>query len=159
MNVIVMPNAFGKENIDFLVNDKELSRKILSKGFQSIPEYITFIHYNENNPENHNIYIPNWRDKKKVLVCDGKKWNLENTENVIDDLKDKGTDFIQSKYEELDANNPSDQKIIAKLDRFLECLNNEDKQTISQLDETIYMLLYNNKEIPMNTIKKIQKQK
>jgi len=153
MNVIVMTNAFGKENIDFIEDDGELFRKILKKGFQSIHEYVKNVHYDENKPENHNIYIPNWKDKKKALVYDGKKWNLENTDNIIDELKNRGTGFIQRKYEELDANNPSDSRIIAKLDRFLESLNTEDKKKIEKLDEDISLILYNNREIPINTRK------
>ena len=158
LNVTLTPKAFGTENIDFLENNDVISRKILNRGFQSLPEYIKTIHFDKNKPENHNVYIPNWRDKTRALVYDGKNWNLEQTDSVMTDLKDKGIEFIQRKYDELDKANPVDAKIIEKLGRFLESYNTEEKEKIDILNEDISLVLYNNREIPSNTRKNSIKQ-
>ena len=158
LNVTFSPNAFGMENIDFLEDNDVISRKILNRGFQSLPEYIKTIHFDKNKPENHNVYIPNWRDKTRVLVYDGKNWNLEQTDSVMTDLKDKGIEFIQRKYDELDKKNRIDAKIIEKLGRFLESYNTEEKEKIDILNEDISLVLYNNREIPSSTRKNSAKQ-
>lgn len=157
MNIIVMPKAHGKENLDFLELNDILSKKILTKGFQSIPEYIKVLYFDENKPENHNIYMPNWRDKTRILVYDGKTWNLQNATSTIDDLKNKGIEFIQRKYDELDKNNPADAKIITKLSRFLDSYNSEEKDKIDILNEDICLVLYNNREITKKTRKSMEK--
>ena len=158
VNVTFSPKAFGSENIDFLEDNDVISRKILNRGYQSLPEYIKTLHFDKNKPENHNVYIPNWRDKTRVLVYDGKNWNLEQTDSVITDLKDKGIEFIQRKYDELDKTNPVYAKIIEKLGRFLESYNTDEKEKIDILNEDICLVLYNNREIPSNTRKNNTKQ-
>ena len=150
-----MTNAFGKENVDFI--DNAMSKKILDKGYMVLPEYIKTVNFNESKPENHNVYIPNWRDKTRVLVYNGDTWNLQQTSSIIDDIKNKGMDFIESKYDDLDK--IKDKKKIDKLDRFLESYNTEEKTKIDILDEDLRLVLYNNRKIPEKTRKKQDKTK
>lgn len=151
VNVLIMPKAFGNENLEFL--DETAIRKILNKGYLALPEYIKNVHFNEKKPENHNVYIPNWRDKTRILVSDGENWNLGQTESIIDDLKNKGIEFIQRKYDELDKNNKEDARIIPKINRFIESYNLEEKDKIDTLNEEIMLVLYNNRAIPEKTRK------
>jgi hypothetical protein len=150
LNLIITPSAFGKEDFGFLDGCK--SKKILSKGFNSIPTLIKELHFNEDKPEYHNIYIPNWRDKKNILVFDGVEWNLTSRDDVLDDLKEKGIDFIQKTYNELDENNKDDKIIIKKIKRFLESYENGDKFDV--LNENLQLVLYNNRKIVEKTRKK-----
>lgn len=66
----------------------------MDKGFQSIPEFVKLVHFNKNKPQNHNILMPNWRDKNKILAFDGENWNLSEKDAILEDLKCKGIDFI-----------------------------------------------------------------
>lgn len=142
-------NQFGTENDDFITDTQV--RKILGRGFNSIPEYIKTIHFNESKPENHNIYLPNWRDKNKVLVYDGMLWNLEDKDDTITTLKDKGIDFIQKKYADLDKNIKGDALIIKKIDRFLESYNDNEEDKIDTLNDDILLVLYNNRNVVEKT--------
>lgn len=144
-------NQFGMETDDF-ITDKQ-ARKILARGYNSIPEYIKTLHFNESVPQNHNIYLPNWRDKNKVLVYDGVLWNLEDRDDTITTLKDKGIDFIQKKYIDLDRNNKSDAVIIKKIDRFLESYNDIEEDKIDTLNDDILLVLYNNRNVVEKTRK------
>ena len=155
MNILVMPKAYGKEDYDLIIDDATL-RKILTKGFQSIPELIKKVHFNESLPEYQNLILPNWRDKVRILISDGKNWNLSNTETVVADLKEKGIEFIQRKYDELDKNNKEDAEIIKKVSRFIDSYNLEEQDKIDMLNEEIRLVLYNNRKIPENTRKKIE---
>jgi len=149
INITITPTAFGKEDLSFISNDS--SKKILNKGFKSIQELIKIIHFNEDMPEYHNIYLPNWRDKSNILVFDGSKWNLENRDDILDDLKDKGIDYIQTKYDELDETDKKDALIIKKIRRFLESYDEEEKTDILKKD--ILLILYNNRELVERTRK------
>ena len=71
LTFIFAPHAFGKEDLSFI--DNISSKKILNKGFKSIQEFVKIIHFNKNKPEYHNVYMPNWRDKSKILVFDGNR--------------------------------------------------------------------------------------
>jgi len=149
INIIVSPIEFGKEDLSFINND--FSKKILNKGFKSIQELIKIIHFNKDKPEYHNIYLPNWRDKSNILVFDGLKWNLSNKDDILDDLKDKGINYIQKKYEELDETDKKDAIIIKKIKRFLESHDDEDKFDILKKD--LLFILYNNRDLIEKTRK------
>ena len=71
LTFIFAPHAFGKEDLSFI--DNISSKKILNKGFKSIQEFVKIIHFNKDKPEYHNVYMPNWRDKSKILVFDGNR--------------------------------------------------------------------------------------
>jgi hypothetical protein len=152
-NIYVTINQFGKES-DKHIDDLTM-KKILNKGFLSIPEYIKNLHFDKKTPENHNVYLPNWRDKSKILVYDGEEWNLEDKNDILDDLKSKGVDFIEKKYNELDKDNKHDAIIIKKMDRFLESYNDNEEEKIDTLNKNLMLLLYNNRKLPEQT-RKIQ---
>lgn len=147
-NLFITINQFGKENNDFI--DVQKGKNILHKGYMAVPEFIRTLHFDENHPENHNMYISNARDNK-VLVYDGENWNLELTNDVLQDLKDKGIDFIQARYSDLDKNIKKDKQAIDKIDRFLDSFNNDHEDKIKTLDKDIMLVLYNNKHIPKQT--------
>ena len=149
INVILPPLPFGKEDLSFI--DDIQCKKILSRGFKSIPEFIKTVHFNKNKPEYHNVYMPNWRDKSKILVFDGEHWNLENRDDVLDDLKYKGIDYIQRKYDELDINDKKDASIIKKLKNFIETYDSDDKNDI--LNNDLQLIIYNYRDL----VKKIKK--
>ena len=52
---------FGSENINELLTTNEIF-KILTNNYSSINESIKAVHFNDNRPEYHNIYITNLRD-------------------------------------------------------------------------------------------------
>ena len=141
--------AFGKEDLSFL--DDILYKKILSKGYKSIQEFVKLCHFNKNKQLNHNVYIPNWRDKSKILVFDGEQWNLEDKDEILNDLKDKGISFIQKKYDELDETNKEDAMLIKKMKRFLEAYDNDDQ--LDMINDDLQLILYNNRKVILSTRK------
>lgn len=147
-NLYITINQFGKENEDFI--DLATAKKILNKGYEAVPELIKTLHFDENRQENHNVYMPNWRDNN-VLVYDGANWNLQNRNTILDDLKNKGVDFIQTKYDDLNKNDKNDMQIITKIDRFLNSYNTDQKDQMDTLNKDIMFVLYNNKHIPEKT--------
>jgi hypothetical protein len=77
--------AFGKENMDFVIG--EIGK--LCQGNKTISNFIDFVHFNKDKPENHNVYMPNRKNKNEVFVHNGVKWMLADKKNVVEHLIDQ----------------------------------------------------------------------
>ena len=102
--------AFGKEDMTHIVD--ELYKKILNRGFKSVPTLVEHVHFNKNKPENHNIYISNIRTNY-VLIYDGIDWKLKEKDDILQQLMDDKTAILTDKFEELltELDEPSIKKI------------------------------------------------
>ena len=140
---------FGDEDLN-KISDK-VYKMILNKGFQSVPELIKQIHFNNNIPENHNMYISNSRSND-INIYDGDKFVLIDQIDIIDSLYDEKTGHLEEKYENYNDLPNSTKK---KFNRFLN--NKDDEKHKLILFKTIKRLLYNNRTIPIETRKKIEK--
>ena len=117
--------------------------KIMNRGFNSVPKLIEAIHFNPEKPENQNVYIPNMKNKY-AMTWDGRKWNLSNTENVIDDLYDDNSNILIDKLEKLEELDPN-CKVVRKFKRFLE--KKEDDLIMNKVKDDIKLLLFNSKNV------------
>ena len=117
--------------------------KIMDRGFNSVPKLIEAIHFNPDKPENQNVYIPNIKNKY-AMVWNGKKWELNSRENIIDDMYDDNSDLLLDKLEQLEELDDKN-KILKKFKRFLS--KKEDSDIKNKIKEDIKLLLYNNKNL------------
>jgi len=143
---IVLLNAYGKEDLTHLKNVD--IRAILNQGFQSIPKYIEYVHFNENAPQNKNICISNRRDST-VNVYNGKKWALKDKAEFLSDIREKGIDFIEKNVDDLDEKNPEDKKILNKINRFIKKYrenDDDDNNYFKKVNKDIQLILYNNRD-------------
>jgi len=71
----VQINQFGQEDITYITPKR--FKEILSNPYTSVPELINEIHFNNQQPQNHNLRIPN---KKQPLVeyFKNNRWNMCN---------------------------------------------------------------------------------
>ena len=148
-NNILMNNnikllAFGKEDVSHLAD--EVCRKILNKGFKSVPTLVEHVHFNKNKPENHNVYISNIQTNY-ALVYDGIDWKLKERDNVLQQLVDDKTAILSDKFDELLVK--LDDATVRKFQRFLD--QKDDDTVISGIKNDLKLLLYNNKKIPERT--------
>jgi uncharacterized C2H2 Zn-finger protein len=133
-------NAYGKEDISH-ISDNEY-KNIFTKFNSMIPMLIELIHFNEDKPENKNVYISNMRSKHAYMY-DGNKWILRNKNELIDDLYDKKCIIIIEKYEDL--KNALNNNIVRNLDRFVDKYDEEHVK--NGILDRIELLLYNNRKI------------
>jgi len=125
------------------------------KGYNSVLELISRVHFNSKFPEFHNVYIPNIKNNT-AMVFD-KEWELRNIEDVITDLHDSKSDYIMDNkdifYKHL---NIGEQAVYA---RWVENNNNRDtaefKEYITDIHQKIKLLMYNKREMVIET-KKLQ---
>jgi len=88
------------------------------------------------------------------MVHDGTDWNLRKRNEIIEQLKEDGYEYIDAKYTELKERGLLDEATIRKLDRFLEKRDNVPQRTI--LTDDIELILYNKRGIPIDTSRKIK---
>ncbi len=142
--------AFGKEDKQSM-NNKEIFN-ILRRGFGSVPELVKAVHFNEEHPENHNIYISNMRDNY-VMVYDGEKWALRDRTETIKNLFDDGRDFLVLRNDQMkEKYNDAHKKYIRKFERFDYDIDNYPEKRDEILND-IKLILYNKKDLPLKVRK------
>ena len=134
---------FGEEDLSFIKDD--VYTKILNAGFKSVPNLIEQIHFNPHNPDNQNIYISNMKNSF-VLVYDGEKWEVKDRDDVIEELMYSKTDHLLEKFDDLIEELPDNA--IKKFQRFID--KKDDDKVVEKIKKDIKMILYNNRQLPMN---------
>jgi hypothetical protein len=143
--------GFGKEDL-YGIEDKVV-KKLLHKGLNSVLETIRYTHFHKYNEKYHNVYVSNMKDIYAMIYDDHRnKWKLTNKKEVVDSLYGDKHLFLENKYEELyDELPPLTKK---KFDRLLEL--SDDEETVGIIKKEILLMLYNDKEIPLKTRKKME---
>jgi len=144
--------AFGREDMTKI--DKKEILKILRKGYDSTLRLTETVHFNPKYPEDHNVYITNMKDKY-AMMYDGKSWNLTIKEDLINRLYDDKKDYIEENVEDFVKFLTRSQK--NALDRWAN--TDEEDNKIKRLKERIKLLLYNSRDVPINTQKHIDNYK
>jgi hypothetical protein len=163
----------GYETYDNIITENEVLQ-IFDYGCGMFNRIIERIHFNEKFTEFQNIYISNL--SKKLICFNNKKgcnWVVTNSQILLDELKNSVLDFIQTHYDklcdDLDNGKITDTnenmlktkkytiKIIHKMDMILKLNDNTPENNKYFIDKIIHVL-YNNKKITLDTIKKYKKQ-
>ena len=139
-NINVKLVAFKKEDLSFITDD--IYKKILNKGFMSVPNLVEYIHFNKDHPQYRNVYISNMRDKY-ALVYDGENWQLRDREMILKELIDDKTDILSLKFEEMIKT--LDEFTIRKFTRFLD--EGSDDEVVAKIKDDLRMILYNNRRL------------
>lgn len=120
-------------------------------GYHTPIKLTEIVHFNPKYPEYHNIYISNTKDKY-AMVYDGTKWSLIFKSDVVDQLYDNYRSYVEENidvfYESLNQSRKN------ALKRWLNTPD-EDPKT-KNTKELIKLMLYNLRDIPMQTKKLIQ---
>lgn len=148
VNINISLEPFGREDLDFITDSD--CKRILNRGFMSLYRLIEFVHFNENKPEYHNVYLPSKKDRGHVMVFDGKRWKLMDKHTVVDDLRANGIAYIGGKLDELANSNKLRESVRTKVVRFLDYVKNNDDYE-PKINKEIELILYNNRDLVLNT--------
>ncbi len=155
-NIIMV--TYGQEDMSKIC-DKDFI-DACKRGYNSVPQLVESIHFNPAYPEYHNVYIPDTKNKH-AMVYDNDKWVLRNKDDVVSEMYDTKKDLIINNMENTKKSlNDSQQKT---LQRWLTSdenkdNNDKDKDSIEYVYESLKLLLYNLKNIPIETKNKLQKE-
>ena len=97
------------------------------------------IHFNENKPENMNIYISNIKDKYIMVYEDG-KWNIKQKDKEINDLYENKEMLLEDWIAEYQDDSPG---LKEKYEKYLN--NRENDEIMDSIKEEIKLMLYNKK--------------
>ena len=146
INLDVKLEAFG-ENCKWIPEDKCIA--IINNGGRCIQKLVEFVHFNKKKPEYHNVYISNMQNKY-AMVYDGENWTMQEKNDIINQIWDEKTYFIESKFEEL-----KDKVKAERAQKFEIFLNKYEEDLIkNQNKDSIKLLLYNKRKLVENTKKK-----
>jgi hypothetical protein len=135
------------KNTDYKAVEKALLACIKVGGEINMRKLIEIIHFNENAPQNHNIYIANSKTKR-VMKYDGDKFVEEGTGNngIEKVFNEKLSDIDE--HQELD-----DELKIASEATWMQ-FNDKDTQQRREVLEGMYTPLYNKRNMIENDLKK-----
>lgn len=140
-NITININNYGYENLNYLTND--YMTHLLKIPYGAVPRLVQFIHFHPKHPENHNIKIPN-KKQKFALVQKNGMWEYRNKSEMIDTIVDNSFNILDCHYEKNKValsdtkqkhflnfqkeyeNNPKVQKTI-KIETEIEILNGQRK--------------------------------
>jgi len=105
----------------------------------SVKTLIEKVHFNENKPENMNIYISSIKGKY-AMVYKNNKWQIIDRKTQIDDLYDTNEIILSTWYKEYKVKYP---EIMQDMKRYLQ--NIEENDTINEVKKDILLMLYNNR--------------
>lgn len=152
MNMI----AHGEETFEGLSDDKKKS--ILKKCSQSILELISFINFNSEFPQNHNIYINSLYSGFGYLY-NGNAWVPKKTTDLINGLIYRDVDNMERLLEEYESE--LSNQTISEIFNTIDILDYKpdgnfpsDKQKLKykkEIMDDIKLLLYNDRHIPLKT--------
>ena len=164
---------YGYEIYNNIITENE-ALQIFDYGCGMFNRIIERIYFNEKYTEFQNIYISNL---SKKLICfnnkKGSNWIVTNSQILLDEMKNSVLDFIQAHYDKLyediesgiitDTNEnvlktkKYTMRIMDKMETLLERNDNTSENNKYFIDKIIHVL-YNNKKITLDTIKKYKKQ-
>lgn len=141
--------AFGHENIDKIPD--ETFKEIFTKGNKSIIDLVSKVHFDENIPENHNVYISNLRGST-ANVFDGDKWIVENSKSIVCRIISNVQECLENKRSEFGAmyKNFNPKRFDAFTRNDYACYEKDHHREIKNI-------LYSKRSIPMKTREKNEK--
>ncbi len=121
----------------------------------SVPNLVRTIHFNPEVPENHNIYITNFKNNY-IMVFNGKQWEIKDREEIIENMINinefRLEDWVSN--EEVQKMYP---KAMKKFEQYMK--KREEDGAIDKIKNEIKMLLYNKKDMIIETRNKIKNNK
>ena len=143
--------AFGEEDMSYITNS--ICKRILDKGFRSVPVLIKYSHFHPDKPELHNVYISNLR-ADHAHIYDGTQWKAADRATIIDRLIHDQKDYLEEKFEELFKE--LDPTTIKKFQNFA---NEDSEKYWNGIKKDIRNMLYNYRKIQEKTKKLIKENK
>lgn len=89
INNNIQINVFGKEDLNYLLNDKDILQKLKSfgkSGIYGLPKIINDVHFNKDKPENNTLIKPDEYGNGVMIMNDDKEWEYREFEDIRDDL-------------------------------------------------------------------------
>jgi hypothetical protein len=148
MNNTIVVNNFGHEDISHL--SPQFLEKCLFYMSMGVKSLTHVIHLDKNKPENHTIKVTNIKSPFVSVIKDG-KWIYKDKDEALSELISKENDILKSHYEEneVDMKRKWTEHKLEVVKRWLDRLDDEDKELWMRLKKEIFLILVNNRDVLM----------
>ena len=132
-------NNYGNEDLTHL--SKNQLTNFIKIPFQMIPKMVEAVHFNDEKPENKNIFIPNKKDNF-VKVYKDNKWIYQDKNETIDTLVNNKYTVMNEHYEKTKAIEPCIKNNYLK---FKTNYNNGNRELMERIKKDCEIILLNNR--------------
>jgi hypothetical protein len=139
-NIVILPH--NKPDISHLT-DRDYYNSI-DRCIMAVPLLIKKIHFNKDKPENHNIFISNFKNKY-AMIHDGEKWLTEDEDDVIDDLIEQNELRLSEWFPKNSEKFPNYPKKYEKYEKI-----QYSNETPEKIKKEIKKMMYNNRDMIKN---------
>ena len=146
-NNYIFINDFNERDTSTLTN-KIMKSFISGDEMKCISNLVKFLHFNKNLPENHNMYISDL-NRNIAKIYNGNKWESVKSSETIDKIIDSIEIIIVEWLDELD-----DKKLHKDMEFQFNSYNNRKETEIKELINEIKLVMYNHRDVILDTIKK-----
>ena len=113
-----------------------------------VPKLIQYIHFNDDKPENHNIYISNINNNY-IMIRENDKWICKNRDSEIFNLIIKYEDLLNEELDNLKESGIKCSSLQKLYDNYLEKTNDTSTTNIhlNYVKKELELTLYNNRNM------------
>ena len=95
------------------LSTSDFINSIIDIPYTSLPKLLTNIHFHPNHPENHNVRLTN-KKLPYITIWKNNKWQICDKKQVLNELVDKGYNFLDTQYNGLIINNTQNTDIFTE---------------------------------------------
>ena len=134
-------NSYGNEDLSHITDI--LKNELIKIPYEMIPKMIEAVHFNDEKPENKNIFLPNKKDNL-VKIFNGDKWILLNKDEVIKSLVSEKYILLDKHFE--DKNKPKIEEFVKEnYVKFRDIYSKGGKKIIEKILNDCELILLNNR--------------
>ena len=145
INNNVTVNILPYEHTDVShLTDRDYQRAF-NRASMCVPQILEKVHFDPEQPQNHNVYISSMNNKY-IKLHNGKRWNLRDREETLEDLFADAEYMLENKLETWqEEEDPQSERATKKFDIYLKV--KETETLYNKIKQELKMLLFNNRSL------------
>ena len=143
INNNVTVNILQYENTDVShLTDRDYQRAF-NRAAMCVPQILEKVHFDPEQPQNHNVYISSMNNKY-IKLHNGKRWNLRDREETLEDLFADAEYMLENKLETWqEEEDPKSKRATKKFEIYLKV--KETETLYNKIKQELKLLLFNNR--------------
>ena len=148
-NNTVNVNILPYENTDVShLTDRDYQRAF-NRAAMCVPQILEKVHFDPEQPQNHNVYISSMNNKY-IKLHNGKRWNLRDREETLEDLFADAEYMLENKLEIWqEEEDPKSERATKKFEIYLKV--KETETLYNKIKQELKLLLFNNRSLITET--------
>ena len=144
-NNTVNVNILPYENTDVShLTDRDYQRAF-NRAAMCVPQILEKVHFDPEQPQNHNVYISSMNNKY-IKLHNGKRWNLRDREETLEDLFADAEYMLENKLETWqEEEDPKSERATKKFEIYLKV--KETETLYNKIKQELKLLLFNNRSL------------